>query len=139
MKTCKTCEQKKPLLAFRTTKNKVRGDCRECERAKHRAWYARQETKPYERPELKEYWKKWYAANSGSVKKRAVEWAKRNPRKRHAICLENMRRQRVKLCDAYVRRVLAVSSGLKSGDIPQRLVEVQRELLKLKRELRNDS
>jgi hypothetical protein len=134
VKICITCKQEKPEDAFR----EKRGDCRECERAKHRAWYAKQETKPYEREELKVYWKKWYKANSGDVKRRAVEWAKKNPGKRHVICLENMRRQREKLCDAYVRRMLAASVGLKSRDMPQQLVEVQRELLKLKRELRND-
>lgn len=135
MKTCATCKQEKTDDAFRGK----RGDCRECEREKHRAWYAKQETKPYERPELKAYWQKWYAENSDKVKARAADWAKKNTAKRHAICLENMRRQRAKLSDAYVRRMLAASVGLKSGDVPQQLVEVQRELLRLKRELRNDS
>ena len=129
---CITCKQDKPAQAYRPT----RGDCRECERAKHRAWYAKQEVKPCQRDDMKAYWKNWYAENSASVKRRATEWSKSNPVKRGAIVTENMRRQRVKLCNAYVRRMLAQSMGLKSGDIPQQLVDVQRELLKLKRELR---
>lgn len=129
---CATCKQDKPVEAYRAT----RKDCRECERAKHRAWYARQEVKPCQRDDMKAYWKKWYEDNKESVKKRASAWAKSNPVKRGAIVTENMRRQRVKLCNAYVRRMLAQDCGLKSRDIPQQLVDVQRELLKLKRELR---
>ena len=50
-----------------------------------------------------------------------------------------MRRQRNKLNDAYVRRMLAQSVGLKAADIPQPLVEAQRELLKIKRYIREHS
>jgi hypothetical protein len=129
MKTCVTCKQEKPDDAYRGS----RGDCRECEREKHRAWYARQEVKPYTKPELKVYWQTWYEQNSASVKARAVEWSKFNPEKRLAVCKVNMRRQREKLSDCYVRRVIAASIGLKAEHIPQPLVEVQRELMKLKR------
>jgi hypothetical protein len=50
-----------------------------------------------------------------------------------------MARQRQKLNNAYVRRALAQSIGLKSADMPQPLVEVQRELLKIKRYIREYS
>ena len=129
MKTCATCKQEKPADDYRGK----RGDCRECEREKHRAWYAKQEVKPHTKPEIKAYWRKWYEQNSGSVKVRAVTWTKANPEKRLAVCKVNMRRQREKLADCYVRRVIAASAGLKAEHIPQTLVEVQRELMKLKR------
>lgn len=143
-KTCIKCKQDKPIEAYRAK----RGECRECERERQRAWYAKQEIKPYQRPEMKQYFQRWYAnegksvkerwrdGNSEVVKTRAKEWAKANPIKRTSINRENMIRQRKKLSNAYVRRMLAESLGLKSGDIPQQLVDVQRELLKLKRELR---
>ena len=68
-----------------------------------------------------------------------MQWAKDNPDKRRNVCRENMARQRQKLNNAYVRRMLAQSVGLKAADMPQPLVEVQRELLKIKRYIREHS
>lgn len=73
------------------------------------------------------------------MKARAVEWAKANPGKRRVVCRENTASQRAKLSNAYVRRMLAASIGLKAADIPQPLVEAQRELLKIKRYVREHS
>lgn len=135
MKQCRICNQTKPADAYRGT----RSACRECEKARRREWYAEQAVKPYQRAEMKAYYRQWYAANAESVKARAVEWTKANPDKRRDVCRENTARQRAKLTDAYVRRMLAASIGLKAADIPQPLVEVQRELLKIKRCLREHS
>ena len=135
MKTCRICSQAKPLDAYRGT----RSACRECENARRREWYAAQAVKPYQRPEMKAYYRQWYATNAETVKARAVEWQKANPDKRRDVCRENMTRQRNKLNDAYVRRMLAQSMGLKAADIPQPLVEAQRELLKIKRYIREHS
>jgi len=135
MKACRTCNELKPADAYRGT----RSACRECERASRREWYAAQAAKPYQRPEMKAYYRQWYAAHAESVKARAVEWTKANPDKRRDVCRENMARQRGKLNDAYVRRMLAQSIGLKAADIPQSLVEAQRELLKIKRCIREHS
>lgn len=85
------------------------------------------------------YYRQWYAAHAESLKARAVEWTKANPDKRRDVCRKNTARQRAKLSDAYVRRMLAQSMGLTASDIPQQLVEVQRELLKIKRYLRENS
>jgi len=134
-KTCRTCQQAKPLDAYRGTRSK----CLACEHASKRAWYAAQAIKPHQTPEGKAYFRDWYAANAESVKARAVEWAKANPDKRREVCRENMARQRGKLNDAYVRRMLAQSIGLQSASIPQPLVEAQRELLKIKRYIREHS
>ncbi|MFN3376341.1 MAG: hypothetical protein ACK40S_07305 [Burkholderiaceae bacterium] len=113
--------------------------CLACEHARRREWYAAQTVKPYQRPEMKAYYRQWYAANAESVKARAVDWAKANPDKRRDVCRENMIRQRNKLNDGYVRRMLAASIGLRAADIPQPLVEAQRELLKIKRYIREHS
>lgn len=135
MKTCRTCNQPRPADAYRGT----RSMCLTCEHARRREWYATQAIKPHQREHGKVYYRQWYAANAKSVKARAVEWAKSNPDKRRDVCRENMARQRGKLNDAYVRRMLAQSIGLKSADIPQPLVEAQRELLKIKRYIREHS
>lgn len=135
MKTCRTCNQAKPLDAYRGT----RSMCLACEHARRREWYAAQTVKPHQREDMKAYYREWYAAHSDEVKARATEWAKANPDKRRDVCRENMARQRNKLNDAYVRRMLAQSVGLKAEAIPQSLVEAQRELLKIKRYIREHS
>ena len=135
MKTCRTCNQTKPAEDYRGT----RSMCLACEHARKREWYAAQTVKPHQREDMKAYYREWYEAHSDEVKARAVEWAKANPDKRRDVCRENMARQRNKLNDAYVRRMLAQSIGLQSAAIPQPLVEAQRELLKLKRYLREHS
>ena len=135
MKTCRTCNQAKPPAAYRGT----RSMCLACEHARRREWYAAQTTKPHQTAEGKQYFQDWYTANAEHVKARAVQWAKDNPNKRRDVCRENMARQRQKLNNAYVRRALAQSIGLKAADIPQPLVDVQRELLKIKRCIREHS
>ena len=74
--------QTKPADAYRGT----RSACRECENARRREWYAARAVKPYQRPEMKAYYRQWYAANAESVKARAVEWTKANPDKRRDVC-----------------------------------------------------
>ena len=135
MKACRTCDQPKPADAYRGT----RSMCLACEHARKREWYAAQAIKPHQREDMKAYYIQWYAANAETVKDRAVKWAKANPDKRRDVCRQNMARQRGKLNDAYVRRMLAQSIGLKAADIPQPLVEAQRELLKIKRYIREHS
>lgn len=135
MKQCSICNQHKPADAYRGT----RSMCLACEHARRREWYAAQTVKPHQRDDMKAYYRKWYAANADSVKARAVAWTKANPDKRRDICRENTARQRAKLSDAYVRRMLAASIGLKAADIPQPLVEAQRELLKIKRYINENS
>ena len=113
--------------------------CLACEHARKRQWYAAQTVKPHQREDQKAYYRNWYAAHANTVKARAAEWAKANPDTRRDVCRENMARQRGKLNDAYVRRMLAASMGLKSADIPQTLVDAQRELLKIKRYISENS
>lgn len=135
MKTCRTCNQPKPPDSYRGTRTM----CLACEHARRRQWYAAQTIKPYRKEDMKAYYRQWYAANAEAVKARSVDWTKANPDKRRDVCRENMARQRNKLNDAYVSRMLAQSIGLKSAEIPQSLVEAQRELLKIKRYIREHS
>lgn len=135
MKSCCKCNESKPPEAYRGTRKM----CLACEHARKREWYASQVVKPHQREDVQAYYRQWYAANADTIKARAAKWQKANPEKRRDVCRENMARQRQKLNDAYVRRMLAASVGLKAADIPKPLVEVQRELLKLKRYLREHS
>ena len=135
MKTCRTCAVAKPADAYRIYRNV----CRECENARTRKWYLAQEIKPHQRDDMKAYYRDWYAANAQSVKARAAEWNKAHPIERAAVCRENMRRNRNQLGDRYVRRMLAQEIGVRSAEIPQPLVEAQRELLKIKRYIREHS
>jgi hypothetical protein len=128
-KNCRTCKSTKPATAYRGT----RSECKACENARRLDWYAARPVKPYQTAEGKAYYRAWYEANADDVKARAVTWAAANPDKRREVCKANMARQRDKLSAAYVRRMLAASVGLKAADIPQPLVDCQRELLKLKR------
>ena len=135
MKTCRICAVAKPADSYRGT----RSMCLACEAARKREWYATQDVKPYQREEMNAYYRDWYAANAESVKARAAEWTKAHPIERAAVCRENMRRNRNQLGDRYVRRMLAQAIGVRSADIPQPLVEAQRELLKIKRYIREHS
>jgi len=128
-KTCRTCKGAKPATAYRGT----RSECQACENQRRRAWYAAQPVKPHQTAEGAAYYRAWYEANAEAVKARALAWTAANPEKRRDVCKENMARQRDKLSTAYVRRMLAASVNLKAKDIPDALVEAQRELLKLKR------
>ena len=135
MKPCCKCNESKPPEAYRGNRKM----CRACEAIRKHEWYMAQAVKPHEREDRKAYYREWYKAHAAEVKARAKEWAKNNPDKRREICRVNMERQRKNLIDAYVRRMLAQTHELKAADIPQPLVEVQRELLKLKRYLREHS
>lgn len=132
---CVKCQQDRPPEAYRGT----RKTCLACENTRKREWYAAQSIKPHQREDMKTYYRQWYAANAETIKARAVEWQKANPDKRRTVQRENMARQRNRLSDAYVRRMLAQSIGLKAAEIPQPLVEAQRELLKIKRCIREHS
>lgn len=128
-RVCRDCGENKPLEAFRGS----RKGCKSCESARHRNWYAAQQVKPHQRQDMKDYFKQWYEKNAESVKARAVAWTKAHPEKRAEVCAENMRRDRDRLGDRYIKRMLAEPIGVRSADIPQPLVNAQRELLKIKR------
>jgi len=127
MKNCTNCGEIKPLEEYRPH----RGECKRCQDAKRmiRYWANR----AAEIAAMKTRNPAMYQRRAAVIKERSAAWAKANPEKRRDICKENMRRQRANLSNGYVRRMLAESIGLNSTQIPESLVTVQRELLKLKR------
>ena len=136
-KTCTTCGQSKAAEEFRPTPaGNRRAKCKECERAERRARYAAMEEKPHQRPDMKAYYRDWYAKNRERLIAKAASYNQAHPEMRREVCRENMRRDRDRLGDRYVRRMLAQEMGLRSKDIPQALVEAQRQLLNIKRHLK---
>ena len=135
--TCSSCGHTKAADEFRPTPaGNRRAKCKDCERAKHRARYAAMKEKPHQRPEMKAYYRAWYAKNRDRLIAKATAYTQAHPEMRRDVCRENMRRDRARLGDRYVRRMLAQEIGLRSKDIPQPLVEAQRELMNIKRYLK---
>lgn len=133
MKTCVHCQQSKPMEAFRGSRSK----CKSCENARRMERY--QANREAEIASMKLRNRVMYERRRDELIAKATEWNKANQDKRNAICKDNMRRQREKLTDGYVRGMLAQSIGLNAAHIPQPLVEAQRELLKIKRYIREHS
>lgn len=126
-KVCTKCSETKKLEEYRPK----RGECKKCQDDKRmvRYWANRDA----ELAAMKARNPAMYQRRAEVIKERSAAWAKANPDKRRDICKENQRRQRVDLSNAYVRRMLAQSIGLPATQIPEFLVTVQRELIKLKR------
>ena len=76
----------------------------------------------------------WRNANRERSNEIKANWKKAHPDKVNAR--EKMLRDN--LSDDYIRRKMAQHTTMKSRDIPQTLVDAHRELLRLKRELRNE-
>lgn len=135
--TCSSCGHTKAAEEFRPMPSgNRRAKCKDCERAEHRARYAAMEEKPHQRPDMKAYYRAWYAKNRDRLIAKAAAYNQAHPEMRRDVCRENMRRDRAKLGERYVRRMLAQEMGLRSKDIPQPLVAAQRELLNIKRYLK---
>ena len=110
--------------------------------AKARAWEL---AHPEEAREKK---RKWQSKNRDSQKENRLRYAKSEKGK---ACYSRYRKTefykvaakrkrdhyRDTLHDCYVRRIMAQHLGIKGSEIPQVLVDAQRELMKLKRELMN--
>lgn len=135
--TCSACGQTKSAEEYRPTPaGNRRAKCKDCERAERRERYAEMKEKPYKRPDMKAYYRAWYAKNRDRLIAKAAAYNQAHTEMRRDLCRENMRRDRARLGDRYVRRMLAQAMGLRSRDIPQPLVEAQRELLNIKRYLK---
>ena len=74
----------------------------------------------------------WQKANSEKSRAIKQKWKTAHPDKVKA----DQQRQRDNLSNNYLRRKISQHTTMKSGDIPQALVDAHRELLRLKRALR---
>lgn len=81
----------------------------------------------------KERHRAWTAANPERNRARKVSYKKRHPDRIRG----QEAKERAAITDGYMRRLICKAYRVKCADVPAPLVEVSRELLKLKRELRD--
>lgn len=163
MKQCGNC--KRLLSPERFNKDRSRKDglcrvCKECNADKCRAWDLENKARVSERNKQK------YARNPERERERAAAWRAQNPDRKKAAdrmwyeknndkkrsarreyyethlvsmrekSLAYYRKSSGELSDSYVRSVLTKKSSLRACEVPDSLVAVHKELLKLKRELK---
>jgi hypothetical protein len=92
----------------------------------------------------RENYRRWYQANKERVRESARRWYQANKERvmeynkihQRLYWLERDRKSAIALDDRYVRRAIHVSSDLSYAEIPQFLVDMKREHLRLKRKLK---
>lgn len=133
MKTCIHCRQSKPPEAFRKSARMTGGrenGCKDCHNARRRARYIANPA-----PTLVTNGK-WRRANQDKLNAYSREWRNRLDVNRRTA----KRRMEIEgLADSYIKQLLSNDGAVRHADIPQQLVEAQRELLKIKRYLRENS
>jgi len=138
--------------------NELLGEGMRDKKAYYKEWYAKNrdrliaKARAWElaRPEeTREKKRKWQAENRDGQKENRLRYAKSE---KGAACYARYRQTaaykaaakrkrdhyRDTLHDCYVRRIMAQHLGIKGSELPQTLVDAQRELMKLKRELMNE-
>ena len=133
MKTCIHCQHSKPLEAFRKAPRMVDGrenGCKDCHNERRRARY---QADPSATLAVN---KKWAQANRDKLRAYAFDWRNRQDVNRRTA----RRRTEIEgLSDSYIRQLLSNEGAIRHSDIPQPMVEAQRELLKIKRYIREHS
>lgn len=130
MKTCGSCKIEKPLSEFYRRRelgpDGRKSICKKCSDVK-----------------CVEYNRNKYRTDSAfRAKERArlQKWGDGNPEKRRLSLIKGQRKMRKKqseeLGDYHVKHVLAVHCSLKESEIPQSLIDVKRQELLIKRELK---
>lgn len=120
------------------------GKCRTCKHREYmRAWYRRPDNAEKVKRRVKRHkdenpkhyseYERSRRPNKEARKVANAEWVKANPNKVREIRRKCLRRSRMEADDRYIKGLLSSKSNLKPSDIPQPLVELKREQLKLKR------
>ena len=144
MKTCSTCKVPLPHDQFNRDRTKPDGlctSCRNCAAEKGRAWHARNSERVRERHAAR------YAANAENERAKSAAWRASHPEaKKKADAAYSKRtagrkaerQQRVVdvLGDTYIKQLLTENRRLKFSDVPQALVNLKREHLRLARALK---
>ena len=92
-----------------------------------------------QKPETKARRRELYLKNRNHILKRMKEWREKNPDKIKKYEKNKSEVVRKTLPDYYIKNGLCQKSNLKPSDIPQELVEFQRERIKLIRALKNSN
>lgn len=143
-KRCPLCGLEKPSNAFSKDRSKSSGlasRCRECNKQVMRDWAAanpdRRNAWAAANPEKsKEARLRDYAKHRERRVRDACAWQARNPEKVAERQREFYGRQRAALAEGYIRRVLAQTTNVPREEIPQSLIDLKREHLRLVRELK---
>jgi hypothetical protein len=155
VKTCSTCKELKPLFEFSKDKNAKDGlcyRCKVCAKTLMQEWYAANRNRLIAKaraneladPEKAKQKKKEYAArhpdrvresNRKYAAKPDVRERQRQDPQRLAYHKTRGKKARENLADEYVRRVMAQKLSITGSQIPQELVDAQREVMKIKRYL----
>lgn len=142
MKTCIHCCVAKPLEAFGLYKRSEDGrtaQCKECRNKAARATVNREsERARYHRDKAKHALMRaaYNEANADRNRARVKRWRAQNPEQLRALKKKYVAGRVEKMQDGYVRALLAGKCGpLKPADVPQSLVELKKQHLRLCREL----
>lgn len=130
MKACTLCGNVKPLTDYhKKTKYHDGLDpwCKSCKRERNRARYNADKKAAYQR--TRAYILAHPERAKAHKQKSAVKMRDQERMRRRAEIAE--------LGDSYVRQLFCEGNGLSHTDIPQCLVDARRELIKLKRALKN--
>lgn len=133
MKTCIHCQQAKQLDDFRKSARMIGGrenGCKSCHNERRRARY---QANPA--PTLATN-RKWFQANQDQLNAYHRAWRKSLDVNRRTA---KRRKEIDGLADSYIKQLLSSDGAVSHAAIPQSLVEAQRELLKIKRYLREHS
>lgn len=132
MKTCMHCGKTKPMELFRKAQRMRDGrenGCKECHNERRRKRYAENPDRTLAAN------RQWAADNRDHVNSYRRSWS----RKGDVHYRSAKRRQEIaNLSDSYVRQILVGDSTLTHADIPQSLVDAHREVLRLKRAIRDE-
>lgn len=152
MKTCTKCEGIKPLSEFHLDKGARDGhssSCKVCAIARSRAHYAHNKPAPKARkpaqpslwarndPAIRRKWQQKYEeAHRGelAVKRAAYQGTEESRAYQRAYAAK----LRIELGDCYVRGQISIRSGLKHSEIPDALVGLKREHLRVVRLLKEE-
>jgi len=145
VKKCSICGKIKKLSEFgksATCINGIRSNCKKCDSirvAKYRKKKIKEQSKLASLEHEKKYRKEYYKKNKNEIRVHLKNWAVENPEKVKAGKRRDDLKQRTVLSDRYIKRMLCNRSNLKSRDIPQSLVELQREIIKTQRLIKSMS
>ena len=142
MKTCPQCRQSLDELLFSKNSHKPDGLqswCKACKSSHHKKTYnpcKEHEAWLKKRTKTLQRMAEQYALNPTAGREKAKAWRNENQEKDFAT----KRRYRVSQCknmtDEYVKKLLTQGTTLTAAEIPNELINVKREQLRILRELR---
>lgn len=142
MKTCINCGTSKPFEAFGLYKRSKDGrtaQCKDCRNTSARASFDHEaERARYHRDKAKHVGRRaaYNEANADTIRARVKMWRERNPEHLRVLRRKYVAGRVAKAQDGYVRALLAGKRGvLKPADVPQALVKLKKQHLRLCREL----